>query len=68
MTIRPWARVFVLLLLLNDGRAWAEDSLSPEMRASIDKLVPQILAQTGAPSASLAIVKDGKIAYTHAYG
>jgi D-alanyl-D-alanine carboxypeptidase len=36
--------------------------------ASIDKAVGEILAKTGAPSASVAVVKDGKIAYLHAYG
>jgi len=36
--------------------------------ADVDKAVNEILAKTGAPSASLAIVKDGKIAYEQAYG
>jgi D-alanyl-D-alanine carboxypeptidase len=36
--------------------------------ASIDKAVGEILAKTGAPSASVAVVKDGKIVYQHAYG
>jgi CubicO group peptidase (beta-lactamase class C family) len=36
--------------------------------ASIDKTVAEILVKTGAPSASIAVVKDGKIAYAHAYG
>ncbi|HEV8431769.1 MAG TPA: serine hydrolase domain-containing protein [Thermoanaerobaculia bacterium] len=46
----------------------AQDALPPEMRASIDKAANEILAKTGAPSASIAVVKDGKIAYVHAYG
>jgi D-alanyl-D-alanine carboxypeptidase len=36
--------------------------------AAIDKAVNEVLTKTGAPSASIAVVKDGKIAYTHAYG
>jgi D-alanyl-D-alanine carboxypeptidase len=36
--------------------------------AAIDKLVAEVLARTGAPSASIAVVKDGKIAYARAYG
>jgi len=36
--------------------------------ADVDKAVHEILAKTGAPSASIAIVKDGKIAYEQAYG
>jgi CubicO group peptidase (beta-lactamase class C family) len=34
----------------------------------VDKAVAEVLAKSGAPSASVAIVKDGKIAYVHAYG
>ena len=36
--------------------------------AEVDKAVNDVLAQSGAPSASVAIVKDGKIAYEQAYG
>ena len=46
----------------------AQDSLPATMRASIDKTASDILAKTGAPSASIAVVKDGKLAYAHAYG
>jgi len=42
--------------------------LPADMRASIDKAANDILAKTGAPSASVAVVRDGKIVYTHAYG
>ncbi|HKB79252.1 MAG TPA: serine hydrolase domain-containing protein [Thermoanaerobaculia bacterium] len=35
---------------------------------AIDKAVTDVLAKTGAPSASIAVVRDGKIAYQHAYG
>src|SRR5207248_9504253 len=34
----------------------------------VDKAVTDVLAKPGAPSAPIAIVKDGKIAYAHAYG
>src|SRR6202140_205222 len=36
--------------------------------AAIDKAVGELLTKSGAPSASIAIVKDGKITYEHAYG
>jgi CubicO group peptidase (beta-lactamase class C family) len=36
--------------------------------ADVDKTVREVLAESGAPSASIAIVKDGKIAYEQAYG
>src|SRR5947209_15013164 len=42
--------------------------LPADMRASIDKAAADTLAKTGAPSASVAVVRDGKIVYEHAYG
>jgi CubicO group peptidase (beta-lactamase class C family) len=36
--------------------------------ARVDRVVAEVLASTGSPSASIAIVKDGKIAYVKAYG
>ena len=38
------------------------------MRTSIDDIANQVLKTTGVPSASIAIVQDGKIAYVQAYG
>ena len=38
------------------------------MRANIDKAALEILAKTGAPSASIAVVRDNRIVYLHAYG
>ncbi len=35
---------------------------------AVDKGTAEILAKTGAPSASLAVVRDGKLVYAHAYG
>ena len=34
----------------------------------IDAIATKALADTGAPSASVAVVKDGKVAYVKAYG
>jgi len=48
--------------------ALAAQELPADMRASIDKAATDILAKTGAPSASIAVVRNGKIVYTHAYG
>jgi D-alanyl-D-alanine carboxypeptidase len=55
------------LALLSPLRA-QENGLPPETRASIDKAVAEILTRSGAPSASVAVVRDGKVAYVHAYG
>jgi D-alanyl-D-alanine carboxypeptidase len=49
-------------------RAHAQAQLSPEMQHKIDDIATAALAKTGVPSASLAVVKDGHIAYLHAYG
>jgi CubicO group peptidase (beta-lactamase class C family) len=46
----------------------AVEGLSGDVRSDIDKAVADILAKSGAPSASIAVVKDGTIAYEHAYG
>jgi len=53
---------FLPLLFLFAIPALAQDT------SEIDKAVNEILTRTGAPSASIAVVKDGKIVYTHAYG
>jgi D-alanyl-D-alanine carboxypeptidase len=36
--------------------------------ARIDRAVAQILADTGVPSASLSVVQQGRVVYSHAYG
>ncbi|HEY5164273.1 MAG TPA: serine hydrolase domain-containing protein, partial [Terriglobales bacterium] len=38
------------------------------MRTKIDDIAHHVLETTGVPSASLAVVKDGKVAYVQAYG
>jgi D-alanyl-D-alanine carboxypeptidase len=48
--------------------AAAQSKLTPEQVGKIDQAVEQTLAQTGVPSASIAVVKGGQIAYLHAYG
>ncbi|MGH9598751.1 MAG: serine hydrolase domain-containing protein [Terracidiphilus sp.] len=44
------------------------DTISPALRSRIDSIAGDVLKQTGVPSASIAVVKGGKIVYTHAYG
>jgi D-alanyl-D-alanine carboxypeptidase len=43
-------------------------TLSPALTARIDSIVQQEMTARGAPSVSIAVVKDGAIAYTNAYG
>jgi CubicO group peptidase (beta-lactamase class C family) len=42
--------------------------LPPDVAQKVDQVAEQALQQTGVPSASLAIVRDGEIAYTKGYG
>src|SRR4029077_20991278 len=46
----------------------AQNTLSPDVAAKIDKIAADSLAASGVPSASVAVVKDGQIAYLKAYG
>ena len=58
----------VILLILIAYPASAQTQLSADLREKIDKLAADALAQTGVPSASVAVVKDGQIVYSKAYG
>ncbi len=48
--------------------AQTDGTLSPDLRAGVDRIAREVLAATGVPSASLAIVRDGRVAYVEAYG
>ena len=60
--------VVFALLLGSAGAVRAQDTLPADLRTAIDQAATDVLAKTGAPSASIAIVRDGKIAYERAYG
>ncbi len=59
----PW-----LSLAFLSSPARAQEPLPAAMQAAIDSAVTEGLASSGAPSASIAVVQDGRIAYLHAYG
>jgi D-alanyl-D-alanine carboxypeptidase len=46
----------------------AAQQLPPAQVAAIDQLVAKTLADTGVPSAEIAVVRDGKLVLTKAYG
>ncbi|HEY4217704.1 MAG TPA: serine hydrolase domain-containing protein [Gemmatimonadaceae bacterium] len=48
--------------------ASAQSTLPAAMQAAIDSGAGAVLANTGAPSASIAVVRGGKIVYAKAYG
>lgn len=58
----------LIILVVAAFPATAQTQLSPDLREKIDKLATAALAKTGVPSASVAIVKNGQIAYLKAYG
>ena len=45
-----------------------QGQLPPATASRIDAIAGKVLAETGAPSVSIAVVKDDKISYVHAYG
>ncbi len=49
-------------------RAQTGDPLTPRQTNRIDSIARAVLAETGAPSASVAIVAGGRTAYAQAYG
>ena len=58
----------VLILLPPPGGRAAEPALDADSRAAIDAVVRDALASSGVPGASIAVVRDGRIAYVQAYG
>jgi D-alanyl-D-alanine carboxypeptidase len=62
-------RAGVLVVLLATASAvMAQDTLSADLSAKIDRAVHAVLAKTGVPSASVGIVQGGKIVFTRGYG
>jgi CubicO group peptidase (beta-lactamase class C family) len=58
----------ILALALASAPVFARDSLPPDLATKIDKIATDALAKSGVPSASIAVVRDGKLAYARAYG
>ncbi|MEP6707761.1 MAG: serine hydrolase domain-containing protein [Pyrinomonadaceae bacterium] len=58
----------VIILVFANISATAQGQLPSDLREKIDKLAMDTLTSTGVPSASVAIVKDGRIVYVKAYG
>jgi D-alanyl-D-alanine carboxypeptidase len=63
--VRKFHLFFLTLTLCLPALA---QTLSPDLRQQIDAIAADTLAKTGVPSASIAIVQSGKIAYLQAYG
>ncbi len=69
---RGWLRALacagLAVSVLSQAIAQSPSALSDETRGQIDQIARQVLENTGVPSASVAVVKDGTVVYTHAYG
>jgi CubicO group peptidase (beta-lactamase class C family) len=50
------------------AQAQTVEQIDASARARIDSIATLVLGQTGVPSASVAIVQQGKVVYAHAYG
>ncbi len=65
-------RLLVLCLLSLPAFSFAQSKpvnrLNDDLRGRVDAAAQQVLSVTGVPSASIAIVQNGDIVYTHAYG
>ena len=67
--IFPFARRIAVAVTLTVLAAVAlHGQLPPETASRIDAIAGKVLTETNAPSVSIAVVKDSKIAYVHAYG
>ena len=62
--------VLIAILVTSSLPATAQlqSTLSSDLRQKIDQAVNDVLTDTDVPSASIAIVEDGRIAYLQAYG
>ncbi|PAX09352.1 serine hydrolase domain-containing protein [Sphingomonas lenta] len=65
--MNPYRLALALPLAFLAAPALAQQ-LSPEEAAAVDRLVTMTLADTGVPSASVAIVRGGETVFTKAYG
>jgi CubicO group peptidase (beta-lactamase class C family) len=61
-------RVFLGCIFLGLTATAIAAQISAELQTQIDKAAADALTRTGVPSASVAVVKDGKIIYVKAYG
>src|SRR3954451_10446752 len=65
---RVAAVCFVLFFVVLAAFAQNSPALSAELRSKADAAVRELVSASGVPSASVAIVRDGRIAYSQAYG
>ena len=57
-----------ILLLLATAPAVSQSELSPALQQKVDSIATGVLAKSGLPSASIAVVQNDRIVYAKAYG
>src|SRR5579864_6454686 len=62
-----WIALIALLLPFT-AAAQTVDTIDAGLRDRIDRIAAGVMQKRGVPSASVAVVKGGKLVYTHAYG
>ena len=67
-TFRKILPILGVVIALGATSAFAQSELPAEMRTAIDAAANAALKESGAPGASIAVVRDGRIAYVQAYG
>src|SRR5579863_8459292 len=63
-----WMAALMTMTATMAGAAQVVDTIDADLRGRIDRIANGVLDQTGVPSASVAVVKGGKLVYAHAYG
>ena len=69
--LRATGRIVVLALFMLGAvglEAHTATPLTADQKSEIDGIAHKVMEKSGIPSASLAVVKDGQLAYAHAYG
>jgi D-alanyl-D-alanine carboxypeptidase len=66
--MRNTVHLILLWVLTTTAPFLLKAQLPPAIASRIDSLVAKTMEETAVPSVSLALVKDGTIAYVHAYG
>ena len=67
-TFRKILPIFGVVIAFGATSVLAQSDLPAEMRAAIDAAANAALKESGAPGASIAVVRGGKLAYVQAYG
>src|ERR1044071_9420997 len=57
-----------LFLVASAANAQAQSPADAALGAKVDSIARQVLQATGVPSATIAVVKNGRLAYANAYG